>query len=323
VPGRVSVVLPVRNARAFIADALASVTDQDHRDLEVVVVDDGSDDGTDAVVAELAAGDARIRLDRQPGRGIVAALNRGLALATGEFIARMDGDDLMTPGRLSGQVAYLRTHPSVVAVGTDYELFGALTGRVRTPRTPAAARARLLFGPCMCHPAMLLRRSTLTEQLIEYRVGYDGAEDYLLESELAGVGELANLPIVGLRYRRHHRQVSTAGRTRQRELHLRIARANLAAAGCPAVTDAELARWLWPTEQPEITGLRYLRWVPGLLRTGARAGGLPGLLTAVQLVRENLATLRGASRASEERASAGCDRVDGASRASEERASAG
>ncbi|MBM9468981.1 glycosyltransferase family 2 protein [Nakamurella leprariae] len=301
VPGRVSVVLPVRNARPYIADALASVTVQDHPDWEIVVVDDGSDDGTPEVVTGLAAADPRIRLDRQPGRGIVAALNRGLGLATGEFIARMDGDDLMTPGRLSAQVAHLRAHPSVVAVGTDYELFGALVGRVRTPRTPAAARARLLFGPCMCHPAMLLRRSTLTEQLIEYRAGWDGAEDYLLESELAGVGELANLPTVGLRYRRHHQQVSSAGRDRQRELHLRIARANLAGAGCSQVTDEQLVRWLWPTEQAGTTGLSYLRSVPGLLRTGARAAGVPGLLTAVQLVRENLATLRAASRVSARR----------------------
>lgn len=291
----ISVVMPVRNGAAHIVPAVRSVLDQDWPRFEVIVVDDGSTDGTSAAVGRLL--DSRVRVIDSPGRGIVAALNRGLDEAAGALIARMDADDVMMPGRLTAQADFLARHPGVVACGTDYELFGDQTGRVRTPRTPAQCRARLLFGSPMSHPTVLIRSSALAG--LRYRADYGGAEDFKLFAELAAVGDLANLPVIGLRYRRHAGQVSSAGRARQRELHLRICRENLTAIGAPPVSDTVLAGWLWPTESDEPVGpSRYLRRAPMLLRTAGRAAGAAGITSAVWLVRENLATMRAARRSS-------------------------
>ncbi len=290
---RISVVMPVRDGAGHIEQSLRSVLAQDWPDLEILVVDDGSTDGTAGVVTGL--GDARIRLVRQGPRGIVTALNRGLGEASGAMIARMDADDVMLPGRLAAQAAHLRSDPGVVACGTDYELFGAMSGRVRTPRRPGECRARLLFGSPIAHPTAMIRATGLRG--LRYREEYAGAEDFKLFSELAGVGELANLPVVGLRYRRHAGQLSSAGRVRQRDMHLRICRENLAAAGA-AVAANTLAGWLWPAETPgDPPGIGgYLRDAVGLVPVATRAAGWHGFRTATWLLRENLATLRAARR---------------------------
>ncbi|BCB84828.1 glycosyltransferase family A protein [Phytohabitans suffuscus] len=130
--------MPVYNAADYIAAAIGSVLRQTYQDLELLVVDDGSTDRTEAVVAAIT--DRRLRVLPRPRGGIVAALNAGIGAARGELLARMDADDIMTPDRLARQVAYLDRRPGVVACGTDYELFGSMSGRVRMPRTPAAER---------------------------------------------------------------------------------------------------------------------------------------------------------------------------------------
>ena len=130
---RVSVVIPAHNVAPYIEQALRSILPQSLWDFEILLVDDGSTDDTAAIVAGMT--DPRIRLIQQQKTGIVGALNHGLDLAMGSLIARLDGDDVMTPGRLAAQVAFLESHPEALACGTDYELFGDMTGRVRSART--------------------------------------------------------------------------------------------------------------------------------------------------------------------------------------------
>jgi len=287
---KVSVVIPVFNAEPFLRQALISVLSQNHADLEVVLIDDGSTDRSAEVAT--AMDDPRIRLVRQPNRGIVEALNRGLDEASGELIARMDGDDEMMPGRLAAQVDFLRRNGRILACGTDYDLFGTASGRVRTPHRPTHCRARLLFGSPMAHPAVMIRRSALDGNGLRYRAAFGGAEDFRLFSELAEFGELANLPMIGLRYRRHAGQLSSVARSAQRGVHLRICLDNLRSVGITDVSAPMLQSWLWPQELPDTSSADYLRTVGGLVRTARRGAGTAGVATALQLVRENLAALR-------------------------------
>ncbi|MBI3947513.1 MAG: glycosyltransferase [Armatimonadetes bacterium] len=121
----VSVLMPAYNAARYVAEAVASVRAQDLGDWELVAVDDGSADGTRALLEEAAATDDRIRVLPLPHRGLVEALNAGLAACRAPLVARMDADDRMRPARLRRQVEYLDSHPEVGLVGSLIECFPA------------------------------------------------------------------------------------------------------------------------------------------------------------------------------------------------------
>lgn len=115
---RVSVVIPLYNAEDYVAEAIESVLNQTYRAYEVIVVDDGSTDGSAAVVRRF--GEA-VRYVVQPNAGVSAATNRGVSLSNGEFIALLDNDDIWLPEKLERQVAYLDTHPDCGFVNCDMQ----------------------------------------------------------------------------------------------------------------------------------------------------------------------------------------------------------
>lgn len=124
VPGRVSVVMPAFNHARFVADALQSVLAQDYPDFEVIVADDGSADGTAAIVRQIAYADKRVvPVLSEDNRGISANHNRALDRCTGEFVALLASDDLMLPGKLAAQVDFLNAHPDCGVCTHDMEVF--------------------------------------------------------------------------------------------------------------------------------------------------------------------------------------------------------
>lgn len=117
----VSVIIPAYNCAATVAQAIQSALDQTHQNLELLVVNDASTDGTAAVVRSLAAGEGRIRLLCQPeNTGVAEARNRALGEAAGDYIAFLDADDLWEPEKLARQLAYMQTH-DVDLVCTAYQ----------------------------------------------------------------------------------------------------------------------------------------------------------------------------------------------------------
>lgn len=208
-----SVILPVHNARPYIEAAVRSILAQTYRDFELLLIDDGSTDGSGEILEMLARQDPRIRLTRRANRGLVATLNEGLTQARGTLIARMDADDIALPGRLSRQVDYMWRHPECVAVGSQV-LFIDAAGRVIAPRSDmrteheAIDRALLAGQWPMVHPTIVLRRGAAEQ--IGGPQGLAGSyrdfltwEDHDLFLRLAEIGRLANLPEVLLQYRLH------------------------------------------------------------------------------------------------------------------------
>jgi GT2 family glycosyltransferase len=217
---RVSVVLPVRNGGAFLSLAVASIVSQSWRDLELLVIDDGSDDGAVDALAADHPGETRLRTLSNPGRGLVAALNFGLREARGELIARMDADDVALPDRLALQVHFLDAHPGVAVVGAQVAVIdanGALTGeRTHFPTDPAALAAALMARGCVVkHPSVVARKDALLGAG-GYRPAFALAEDYDLWLRLAERTRLANLPDVLLHYRGHVGQLSAGVNLEQR-----------------------------------------------------------------------------------------------------------
>ena len=208
----VSVLMPVYNARPYVAEAVESVLGQTLGDFELLIVDDGSTDGSTEVLRRLAGRDPRIRLVVRENRGVTRTSAELVEAARGEFLARMDSDDVALPRRLERQVAFLRAHPEVVAAGSWVEWIDAEGDPLREYHPPEAHEEidrALLSGAsnAICQPSAIIRADAM-RLAGGYRPEFVVSEDYDLWLRLAEVGRLANLPEVLLRYR--HRPTSLA-----------------------------------------------------------------------------------------------------------------
>jgi glycosyltransferase involved in cell wall biosynthesis len=221
---RVSIVMPVFNEAALLPATLDSVRRQSFTDFECIVVDDGSTDSTPRILAACAADDARFRIVTQPNGGITRALNAGLGVARGAWIARLDGDDLMLPNRLERQLAFAEGEPGLAGCGCDYDIID-MVGRRRGTRHPLprsrdelerfyAAGEPLSFT----HPTMLYRRD-LALELGGYRSEYEPAEDVDLFARMLATGApILIQPEVLMQYR--IRPGSISGRNAARQFQM-------------------------------------------------------------------------------------------------------
>jgi glycosyltransferase involved in cell wall biosynthesis len=189
----VSVLMSVHNGAPWVSRAVASVLDQTERDLELVVIDDGSTDATPALLAAIA--DPRLRVYRQARTGLTRALNRALGLSSAALVARLDADDTARPERLARQRAHLDAHPEVGVLGTaarELDEAGREVRVLRPPTDDAALRRALIRANPFVHSSMMMRRALLVQA-----GGYDEslavAQDYELWMRLAVVTRLANL----------------------------------------------------------------------------------------------------------------------------------
>lgn len=221
---RVSVVLPVYNGAEYLADAMASVLAQDMADLELIVIDDGSRDGSLAIMQAIAQRDPRVRVISRENRGLVHTLNEGVQAARAPWVARMDQDDLCVPGRLRLQLDYAGRE-NLDVCGGWVRTFGDTRPRVRRfPAGHEALRLQLLFNTCFAHPAVLARREVLLAHPYDPAVVH--AEDYELWTRLAAAGaRLGTCPQRVLHYRVHAEQTTVTRRAVQDAARARIAEA--------------------------------------------------------------------------------------------------
>lgn len=195
---RVSVILPVLNGEAHLAESLGSILAQEMTDLEVIAIDDGSTDTTPAILEEHARRDPRIRIHRQANAGLVAARNRGLALARARWVALQDHDDVSLPARLSRQLAFFDEHPEVRVLGTYGWRIGARGRRVGVfdmgPRD-AAHFAKLRAAN---EPIYLISSSVVVDRDLAISVGgfrdIPAAEDVDLWTRIADEHLVLALP---------------------------------------------------------------------------------------------------------------------------------
>ncbi len=214
---RVSVVMTVYDAERFLAQAIESILGQTLRELELIIVDDGSRDGSLAIARHHAERDARVRLTAIPHAGIAPATNRGIAQARAPLIACMDADDVARPDRLAKQVAFLERHPEVGVVGGQIEVIdrdGRFVRRSAFPLAPEQIREQMTYACVVWHPTALMRREVL-HAVGGYREDFDCAVDFDLWLRLLEHTELANLPDVVLDYRWHGDNVSIRKHRRQ------------------------------------------------------------------------------------------------------------
>ncbi len=276
----VSVLMPVFNGERHLREAMESVLQQTFRDWELLVVDDGSTDGSGEIAASF--GDGRVRVIRNDqNAGLVATLNRGLAEARGDFVARLDADDVCSPDRLAEQVSFARGNPAVPLIGCDAGLIaedGRYAGRWRTAGSADLVRWELCFRTPFAHSSAFFRRKVIVEKFGGYRERR-ASEDLDLWSRIGREHPVVTLRRPLVKYRQRSGSIMAVANA---DGGIEDVRENLreniavAAPGLDAAT-ADVIAGAWSGNWPE-TWSAYFEGVAELQRGFSRGRGeLPGL----------------------------------------------
>ena len=212
----ISVILPVFNGGAYLAQAVESVLTQTLADFELIIINDGSTDNSWEIIQNYAREDGRIKAFSQTNKGLVATLNRGLGKARGAYLARMDSDDICFEHRFAAQAKALDDRPELGVVGGALALIDG-EGRIVSKQTyPHGKRLkeRLLYGSLLCHP-LAMGRVELFRKVGGYRAYYRHCEDYDLWLRLSRLTELDNLTEILLFYRMHEANITSKHATTQ------------------------------------------------------------------------------------------------------------
>jgi len=274
-----SVLMSVHNGEAFLGEALDSVFRQTCQDFELIVVDDGSTDATSQIL-ETHADRRTVVLRNDQCLGLTRSLNRGLDLARGEFVARMDADDVCFPNRLEMQLTFMRANPAVGVCGTWVRAFGRVGPEDwRYPVNDADIRSEMLFRNPIAHPTVAIRRSLIEKHHLRYDPNAEAAEDYDLWARCSLLCALANLPQVLLQYRLHSSSTSARRRTEQVASTRRIVLRLLQRIGLEP-SEAELDLHLTLVLREFGSDGQYLSAVDSWLRKLANANGKAAIYQA-------------------------------------------
>lgn len=245
----ISVITPVWNAGVFLRSTIASVLAQTEGNFEFLILDDGSTDGSRDCLATLT--DPRIRVVlNERNVGVAATRNRALAMARGEYVAFLNHDDLALPERFARQVAFLRTHPHVMILGTAIETFDGEGRALAATHLPGDDLSIRWLGLVECplrQSTLMVRREFIQLTGLRYRPEYLAHSDYGFIMDALALGQGANLLDALVHYRRHEGSLSKRGHAR------------LVAEGNQIATEA-IAREL-PGNAPTLAQVALMRWV--------------------------------------------------------------
>jgi len=223
---KISVIMPVYNAENFLRESIESILNQTFKDFEFLIINDGSTDSSADIIRSYT--DSRINfIDNKDNLFYMKRLNEALEVATGEYIARMDSDDISLPERFQKQVEFLDANPEVGIVGGFWQMFGAVDRLITVPEKHENIYPFSVFHSPFGHPAVMFRKSMFDANNLRYREDYPYAEDYELWTRALKLFKGANLQEVLLNYRVHSGGVTsarsgvqqdTAKRVRQRVL---------------------------------------------------------------------------------------------------------
>jgi glycosyltransferase involved in cell wall biosynthesis len=254
---RVTVLMSVFNDQGYLVDAVQSILNQTFRDFEFLIIDDGSSKPIDTSLPVYA--DNRIVFMRHSNMGLTRSLNRGLSLATGDYIARMDADDVSLPGRLEAQVRLLDANPDLDMVGTFFDVVdhdGNLLERKDLIADPVYRLWRLQFHNNYGHGTMMLRKVSVVEAgSYDEKLSY--AQDYDLWCRLSTARNTAIVPEVLYQYRmvKSSHQASVRNYDAQLATAVAISNRNLMACN-PALDETsciEVRALYWKFQRPAMS----------------------------------------------------------------------
>lgn len=207
---KVSVIMPVYNGEKYLQEAIDSILNQTFSDFEFIIIDDGSTDNSWNIVQNNAEKDKRIVVVRnEKNLGICLTLNKGLKAAKGQYIARMDCDDISSSDRLAIQVNFMDEHPEYGAIGSDVRIFGE---NISSPYLFSFDEdwrmcvADMIFSTCMAHPTVMMRANVLFQNGLLYDDNFRAMEDFYMWWQIAKYSKITNIQLPLLNYRHHLNQ---------------------------------------------------------------------------------------------------------------------
>jgi glycosyltransferase involved in cell wall biosynthesis len=222
----ISVILPVYNAEKYIEEAINSILEQTYQNFELIIINDGSSDNSVNVINQYEKNN-KVKIVNQENHGLIFTLNKGIDLAKGQYIARMDADDIAHPERFEKQLSLFEANPNLGVCSASTENFGAETDITIRSADNDVLKATLLFWPPFAHPAAMIKRSVLLDNKIYYREEFKHCEDFDLWSQLAPYCQFSNVTDVMLKYRVHPEQVTNSFSDVVLDAHFRICQRNL------------------------------------------------------------------------------------------------
>lgn len=213
---KISVILPIYNSQNYLKEAIESILSQTYKDFELILINDGSTDNSENIIHSFQ--DERIVYIKNPKNlGLIKSLNIGLGQAKGEYIARMDADDVSLPTRFEFQLKAFEQNKNAVLVSSDYY---SLTGNdikyIKNDGSSDYFKGILLFSTCFAHPTVMMR-NIFKEKGLSYDENYLHTEDYKLWVDLVTHGEFCNVNKALLKYRTHSGQISAQNKQTQQQ----------------------------------------------------------------------------------------------------------
>lgn len=233
--GLVSVVMAVHNEQDdFLRAAFDSIFSQTYKDLELIIVDDASDASCKSTIDELCQDKSNVKIiHNETNFGLTKSLNIGLDAANGEFIARMDADDISLPERFEKQIAFLYKNQDIDIVGTGVVSFGNETKFIspRNGYNNNEAQCNLFFSSTLCHPSVMIRKNFLDKFNLRYDENVKKGQDYDMWERCSVYGKLAVIKEILLYYRTHAKQITSTNLADQNMSAEKIRKRRLARIG--------------------------------------------------------------------------------------------
>ncbi len=200
---KISVLLPVYNGEAFLAETLHSLINQTFENFEIIAVNDGSTDRSASILKKYQNFDSRIKIVNQENKGLVAALNNAVQVAQGEYLARIDADDIALPRRFEFQKKVLDNKHNCILVASNFDVInedGEVIYNDSVPTKKSDIMRAMLFRNPIAHGSIMMRRSAFIEAG-GYNPDCGPTEDYELWSKMVHLGDICVLPQTLFRWR--------------------------------------------------------------------------------------------------------------------------
>lgn len=213
---KISVIMPVYNGEKYLREAIDSILNQTFTDFEFIIINDCSTDSTEDIIKSYD--DSRIvYIKNEKNLGVAGTLNKGLDVAKGEYVARMDADDISLPARFEKQVSFMDKNSNIGVCGSQILIFEDNEPEkiFAFSEKDAALRVDMLFNCAFAHPSVIIRKSILDNHNICYNLEYEKAEDYRMWYDIMRVSKSHNIQEPLLKYRHHQSQVTKTNKTEQ------------------------------------------------------------------------------------------------------------